>query len=118
MRGSPTQWWVMHEETFQDWEECRNMMILRFEAPVDVRIKTFLGLEDPRKYLFAWIKQWCDRTAQEWVNLLIHALGPLPTAWYLDAVLHWRTRHWETLRDEFLGTFGLIGETEALGAAL
>ena len=94
------------------------MMILRFEAPNNMRIKTFLGPEDPREYLFTWIKQWCDRTTQEWVHLLIHALRPLPTAWYLDAELHQCTCHWKALRDEFLGTFGLIGGIEALDAAL
>ena len=53
MHGSPAQWWVTHEDAFRDWEECRNMMILQFEAPADVRIKMFLGLEDPREYLVA-----------------------------------------------------------------
>ena len=93
-------------------------MILWFEAPAEVRIKTFLGLEDPREYLFTWIEKWCNRTAQEWVHLLIHALGPLPTAWYLDVELHQCNRHWEDLRDEFLGTFVFIGGTEVLDAAL
>ena len=77
-----------------------------------------LGSEDPQEYLFAWIEQWCDRTAQEWVHLLIHALGPLSTAWYLDADLHQHTCHWETLKDEFLGTFGLGSRTEVLDVAL
>ena len=94
------------------------MTILQFEAPVDMRIKAFLGLEEPHEYLFAWIKQWCDRTAQEWVHMLIYALGPLPTAWYLDAELHQCTHHWETLNDEFLGTFGLVGGTKALDATV
>ena len=30
MCGTPPRWWEMHEEAFQDWEECRDMMILRF----------------------------------------------------------------------------------------
>ena len=64
------------------------------------------------------MEKWCDKTREEWVHLFIHALGPLPTAWYLDAELHQHTRHWETLKDEFMGTFGLVGCTEALHAAL
>ena len=64
------------------------------------------------------MKQWCNKTAQEWVHLLIHALGPLPIAWYLYVELHQCTRHWETLKDEFMGTFGLIGGTKVLDAAL
>ena len=45
-------------------------------------------------------------------------MGTFPTAWYLDAELHQCTRHWETLKDEFLGTFGLVGRTEVLGIVL
>ena len=56
--------------------------------------------------------------AKEWVHLLIHALGPLPSAWYLDAELHQLTCHWETLKEEFLGTFGLVGRTVALDTVL
>ena len=78
----------------------------------------FLGSEDPREYLFTWVKKRCDRFTQEWVHLLIHDLGPLPTTWYLDVELHQCTRHWEALRDEFIGTFGSIGKIEALNAAL
>ena len=69
------------------------MMILRFEAPAEVQVKTFLGPEDPREYLFTWTEQWYDRTTKEWVHLFIHAPGPLPIAWYLDAELHQRIHH-------------------------
>ena len=94
------------------------MMILRFEPSVHLRVKTFLGPGDPREHLSAWMEEWCERTTNEWVHLFIHALGPIPTAWYLDAELHQYTRHWETLKDEFVGMFGLIGGTEALKEAL
>ena len=83
-----------------------------------MRVKTFLGPGDPREHLFAWTDKWCNQTTEEWVHLFIHALGPIPTAWYLDAELHQRTCHWETLKDEFVGTFGLAGGTEALDEAL
>ena len=64
------------------------------------------------------MEKWWDRTTEEWVHLFIHALGPIPTAWYLDVDLHQRTRYWETLKDEFLGKFGLTGGSEALDEAL
>ena len=83
-----------------------------------MRVETFLGPGDPREHLFSWIEKWCNRTIEEWVHLFIHALGQIPTAWYLDAELHQRTHNWETLKDEFVGTFGLAGGTQALDEAL
>ena len=38
--------------------------------------------------------------------------------WYLDVELHHHTHHWETLQDEFLGTFGLVGGTKVLDVDL
>ena len=64
------------------------------------------------------MEKWCDRTTKEWVRLFIHALGSIPIAWYLDAELHQRTCHWETLKDEFLGIFGLARGTKVLEKAL
>ena len=64
------------------------------------------------------MEKWCDRTTEEWVHLLIHALGPIPTAWYLEAELNQHNDHWETLKDEFVGKFGSTGGTEALDKAL
>ena len=103
-----------HKGMFQDWEECREMMVLRFEPPVHLRVKTFLGPGDPHEHLSSWMEEWCKRTTNEWVHLFIHALGPIPTAWYLYAELHQCTYHLETLKDEFVGTFSLVGGTEAL----
>ena len=94
------------------------MMILRFEPPTHLHIKEFLGHGDPREHLFAWMEKWCDWTIEEWVHLFIYALGPIPTAWYLDAKLHQCTHHWETLKYEFVGIFGLTQGAEALEKAL
>ena len=115
---TPVRWWETHRGTFQYWEECRKMMILWFEPMVHLCMETFLGQGDLCKYLAAWIEVWCKRTEDKWVHLFIHALGPIPTAWYLDADLLQCTLHWETMRDDFLGTFRLIGRTEALDEAL
>lgn len=118
MRATPARLWDMHKEAFQDWEECRDMMILRFEPLVEVRFKTLLVPGDLREHFFDWMEKWYDRTTEEWVHFFIHALGPIPTTWYLDAELHQRTHHWETLKDEFIVTFGLTGGSEALDEAL
>ena len=88
--------------------------VLRCEPPTDVCIKIFLGPGDPCEHLFTWMEKWCGHTIKEWVHLFIHALGPIPAAWYLDVELHQRTRQWTTLRDKFLGTFGLTGGFEVL----
>ena len=83
-----------------------------------VQFKRFQDLGNLHERLFAWMDKWCDRTTEEWVHLFIHALGPIPAAWYLDVELHQRTRQWKTLKDEFLGTFGLTGGLEVLEEAL
>ena len=85
---------------------------------MDVRTNTFLASEDPQEYMYAWIEKWCERPTTERVHLFIHALGPFPTTWYLDAELHQCTRHWEILKENFIGTFGRIGGSEALDEAL
>ena len=85
MCATPARWWDTHKGAFQDWEECRDMMILKFEPPNDLRVKIFLSPGDPREHFFTWMEKWWDRTTEEWVHLFIHALGPIPTAWYLDA---------------------------------
>ena len=108
----------MHKGKFQDWEECHNMMVLRFEPLVHLRVNNFLGQGNPREKFYVWKEEWGDKTTEEWVHLFLHALGPIPTAWYLDAELHQRTPHWETLKYEFVGIFGLIGGTKALDEAL
>ena len=108
----------MHKGAFQDWEECHDMMVLWFEPLAHLCIKTFLGPGDLREHLSAWMEEWGEKTIEEWVHLFIHALGPIPTAWYLDAELHQCTDHWDTLKDEFVGTFGLIGGTEVLDETL
>ena len=94
------------------------MMVLWFKPLTDVRIKRFQGPRNLPKHLFAWMEQWCDRTAEEWVHLFIHALGPIHAAWYLDAEIHQCTRQWKTLEEEFLGTFGLTRGLEVLEEAL
>ena len=93
MSAIPARWWETHKGTFQDWEECREMVVLRFEPPVHLRVKTFLGPGDSRENFSPWMEEWCDRTTDEWVHLFIHALGPIPTTWYLDVELHQHTRH-------------------------
>ena len=103
---------------FQDWEECREMMILRFKPPIHVRMETFVGQGDPRKHMAAWMEVWCEMTMDELVHFFIHTLGQISTPWYLDAKLHQCTHHWETMKDDFVGTFGLIGGTGALDEAL
>ena len=50
--------------------------------------------------------------------MLIHALGTLPTAWYLDEELHECTHPWETLKYDFVMTFRLIRGTKAIDEAL
>lgn len=50
--------------------------------------------------------------------MLIHDLGLLPSAWYLEAELHRCTCHWGMLKEEFLGTFGLVVGIVALDAVL
>ena len=94
------------------------MMLLRFETPAEVRVKLFLGPGDLHEHVVAWMEAWGDKTIGDSVHLFSHALGPIPTAWYLDAELHQHTRHWETLKNEFIGTFGLIGGSEVLDEAL
>ena len=94
------------------------MLLLRFETLTEVRVKMFLGLGDPRDHVGAWMEAWGDRTIGEWVHLFTHVLGPIPTTWYLDAELHQRTHHWETLKNDFIGTFRLIGGSEVLDGAL
>ena len=32
LQCAPAQWWGLHGQTFQVWEECRNMLVLRFET--------------------------------------------------------------------------------------
>ena len=56
------------------------------------------------------MEKWCDRTTEEWVHLFIHALAPITTTWYLDAELHQCTRHWETLKENFLGRSEVLDE--------
>lgn len=94
------------------------MMVLWFEPPTDVHVKRFQGPGNPREDLSAWMDKWYDHTTKEWVHLFFHALAPIPVAWYLDAELRQCTRQWATLRDEFLGTFGLTGGLEVLEGAL
>ena len=43
MHGTPVRWWETHEEVFQDWEECQDMMILLFEAPTMYESRHSLG---------------------------------------------------------------------------
>ena len=31
MRTTPARWWDTNKEAFQDWEKCRDMMVLRFK---------------------------------------------------------------------------------------
>ena len=93
-------------------------MVLRFKQPNNMCIQTYFSSEEQRRYLFAWMEKWCDKTTEEWVHLFIHALGPISAACYLDVELHLRTCHSETLKVEFMGTFGLVSGTEALHAAL
>ena len=83
----------MHNGTFQDWEECRDMIVLRFEHLVHLHVNSFLGPGDPCEHFSIWMEKWWEWTMEEWVHLFIHALGPIPTAWYLDAELHQRTHH-------------------------
>ena len=78
----------------------------------------FLGPRDLCAHVVAWMKMWGDLTTEEGVHLFIHALGPIPTASYLDVELHQCTRHWETLKNDVIGTFRLIGGSEALEEAL
>ena len=117
MHVTPTRWWETHKGMFQEWEECHKMMILRFEPPVHIRMETFFGQADPRKHFSTWMEVWCERTKDEWFHLFIHALGPIPTAWYLDAEPYQRTHHSKTMKDDFVGKFRLIGGTEALDEA-
>ena len=98
-------------------EYCE-MMILQFKPSVHLRMENFLGQGDPHKHVAPWMEVCCERTMDEWVHLFIHALGLIPNAWYLDAKLHQRTHQWETMRDDFVGTFGLIGGAEALDETL
>ena len=64
------------------------------------------------------MEKWCDWNTEEWVHVFIHDLGPIPTTWYFNAELHQSTHHWETLKDEFVGTFWLRGGTKVLDKAL
>ena len=94
------------------------MMILRFASLTDVRTKTFLGIGNHREHMLTWMEKWSEHTTEEWVHLFIHALGPISITWYLDAELHQHTRHWETLKDDFIGNFGLIRGMEELDEAM
>ena len=94
------------------------MMILQFEPPANACVKIFLGPRDPQKNLFSQMEKWWDRSTKEWVHLFIHALGPIPTAWYLDVEIHQCTHHWETLKNEFFGTFRLTRGSKVLNEAL
>ena len=114
MRATLVWWWENHKGAFQDWDECHGMMILQFEPPVNLPMEIFLGHGDPGKHLSVWMELWYKRTWEKWVHMFIHALGPIPTTWYLDAELHQRTRHWDTMREDFLGTFGVICGIEKL----
>lgn len=93
-------------------------MVLQFTTPADVRTKIFLGLGDTCTHLHIWTTKWADRTPYEWIHLFIHALVPIPNTWYLDPELHQQARHWEILKENFLGTFGLIGGKKMLDEAL
>ena len=90
------------------------MMILWFKPPDHLPVEAFLGQGDLHRHVAAWMEAWCERTIDEWVHLFIHALGLIPTAWYLDAELHLCTRQWETIWGDFVGNIELIGGTEAL----
>ena len=81
-------------------------------------MELFFGHGDPRKYLAMWMELWNKKTWNEWVHMFIHALGPNPPTWYLDAELHQRTHHWGTMTEDFMVTFGLVGGTEKLDEAL
>ena len=88
------------------------MMILRFEPPFNPPMELFSGQGDPRKHLAMLMEVWNERTWNEWVHMFIHALGLIPTTWYLDAELHQCTRRWGIMTEDFMVTFGLVGGTE------
>ena len=50
--------------------------------------------------------------------MFIHALGTIPTTWFLDAYIHQHTRHWGIMTEDFMMTFGLVGGMEKLDEAL
>ena len=100
MRVTPARWWETHKEAFQDWGECRKMMVLRFDPLVNPPMELFLGQGDLCKHLPIWKEVWNEKTWNEWVHMFIHVLGSIPTTWYLDAELHQRTYHWGTMAED------------------
>ena len=58
MRKKPIRWWDTQKEAFQDWEECRAMLTLRFEGLAALQDTDMIVWSKSHLYMAPKLPMW------------------------------------------------------------
>ena len=58
LRTTPTRWWGTHQSSFEDWRECRRMMLMWFGKPQMQMKAEYDRQNHPRAHLFRWVQAY------------------------------------------------------------
>lgn len=56
LRAMPARWSGIHQGSFEDWRECRRMMLMHFGKPQTWLTDKNVGWNGPRAYLSRWVQ--------------------------------------------------------------
>ena len=74
----PTWWWGMHNESFDNWRECRRMMCTHFGKPKMRLTNKYDGRDDLCAHLAKLTKVYGGKPQLEWVHMFYHTLDVIP----------------------------------------
>ena len=61
LHATPTQWWGMHKDRFEEWCNYRRMMRMRFCRPKVRFTEKYDGRNDPLDHLAKWIEVYGEK---------------------------------------------------------
>lgn len=114
LRATPTRWWETHKENMGNSKECARMMRLWFECQIIKMEDVYSRKENLPRNLRRWNQVCGIEPRLEWVLMFIHTLGKVPIEWYLETELHKCTGEWSALIYNFILTFSLQRDDQAL----
>ena len=99
VRATPARWWHAHKENIASWDDCKQLMRIRFSKERDFIQQKYSGESDPRSHIKNCEQNWLDIPEDEWVHLFIHTLDTIPRNWYTKTELRRVTITWPVMID-------------------
>ena len=88
-----------------DWEQCHQLMMVRFGDIEVYHAGRYEGRNDPTSHLIGCQTLWTSRIIDEWVHAFVHTLEEMRRSWYVAAELRRTITTWEELSVCFVKMF-------------